>query len=131
LAIDAIAGRPLDGRIERISTLAKMDMSTWPPKRGFEVVVALDEVDERLRPGMSANARVVLARVPDQVLVPARAVFVRDGTTVAFVRRGRTFERRPLTVAHRSDEVVAVQDGLAPGDEVALVEPAAEQVVSR
>lgn len=131
LTIDAIAGRPLDGRIERISTLAKMDMSTWPPKRGFEVVVALDEVDERLRPGMSANARVVLARVPDQVLIPARAVFVRDGATVAFVRRGRTFERRVLTVAHRSDEMVAVEDGLTPGEQVALAEPSADLVVTR
>jgi HlyD family secretion protein len=131
LTIDAIAGRPLDGRIERISTLAKMDMSTWPPKRGFEVVVALDEVDERLRPGMSANARVVLARLPDQVLVPARAVFVRDGATVAFVRRGGTFERRPVAVAHRSDEMVAIQAGLVPGEQVALVEPAAEMVVTR
>lgn len=131
LTIDAIAGKELAGRIDRISTLAKMDMSTWPPKRGFEVVVGFDDVDERLRPGMSANARVVLARVPDQILVPARAVFVRDGQTVAYVRNGRQFERRVLAVAHRSEDVVAVSSGVAPGEQVALVEPAPDLVETR
>jgi hypothetical protein len=80
---------------------------------------------------MSANARIVLASVPAQRLVPARAVFVREGTTVAYVRTGRRFERRALTVAHRSDETVAVSDGLDVGDEVAMVEPAPDAVVTR
>jgi len=131
LSIDAVAGRSLGGRIESISTLARLDTSTWPPRRGFEVVVALDEVDPKLRPGMSATARIELARVPDQVLVPTRAVFVRDGATVAYARRGRSFERRVLTVAHRSDDHVAVTGGVAPGDEVALAEPPADAVVTR
>lgn len=131
LTIDALGGKEIAGRIERIGTLAKMDMTTWPPRRGFEVVIALDEADARLRPGMSANARIVLASVPAQRLVPARAVFVREGTTVAYVRTGRRFERRALTVAHRSDETVAVSDGLDVGDEVAMVEPAPDAVVTR
>ncbi len=130
LTVDALGGTSMDGQIERISTLAKMDMSTWPPKRGFEIVVALGDADPKLRPGMSASARIVLSRVPGQRLVPARAVFVREGATVAYVRKGRRFERRVLTVAHRSDEQVAVSDGLAVDDEVALVEPSADQVVS-
>ncbi len=131
LTIDALAGKELRGRIERIATLAKMDASTWPPKRGFEIVLALDDADPRLRPGMSANARVELARVPNQRLVPARAVFVRDGATVAYVRSGRGFERRVLTVVHRSDEMVAVSDGVRAGEDVAVVEPSPDLVVTR
>lgn len=130
LTIDALGGAVLTGRIELISTLAKMDMSTWPPKRGFEVVIALDQGDPRLRPGMSANARVVLAKVPGQRLIPARAVFVRDGATVAYVRKGSRFERRPLTVAHRGDDTVAVSEGLVAGEAVAVVEPATELVTT-
>lgn len=130
LIVDALGGGELTGRIESISTLAKMDMSTWPPKRGFEVVISIDGSEPRLRPGMSANARVVVARVPAQHLVPARAVFVRDGATVAYVRQGRRFERRALTVAHRGDDTVAVSKGLQEGEEVAVTEPAAELVLT-
>lgn len=130
LSIDALGGKELRGHIERIATLAKMDASTWPPKRGFEIVLALDETDARLRPGMSANARVELSRVPNQRLLPARAVFVRDGATVAYVRKGRAFERRVLTVAHRSDETVAVSAGVSAGEDVAVVEPPPELVLT-
>lgn len=130
LTVDALGGKSLAGEIERISTLAKMDMSTWPPKRGFEIVVALGDGDPKLRPGMSANARIVLTRIPAQRLVPARAVFVREGATIAYVRKGGRFERRVLTVTHRSDEHVAISDGLAVGDEVALGEPSADMVVN-
>jgi HlyD family secretion protein len=127
-AIEALGGRELEGRIQRISTLAKMDTSTWPPRRGFEVVITFDGSDPRLRPGMSATARVVVARAPDQLLVPARAVFVRDGVTMAYVSRGRWFERRPLTLAQRSDDTIAVAGGLAVDEVVALTEPSPEMV---
>jgi HlyD family secretion protein len=127
-AIEAVSGRELTGRIERISTLAKTDTSTWPPKRGFEVALDFDETDPRLRPGMSATARVVVARVPDQLLVPARAVFVRDGRPVAYVQRGRGFDQRSLVIAHRGEDAVAVAEGLLESDVVALVEPAQESI---
>ena len=43
-----------------ISALAKADFSSWPPPRNFDVNVAFDDRDERVRPGMTATIRVAV-----------------------------------------------------------------------
>lgn len=124
IRIDALSDVELPAKIFSISTLAKTDMSTWPPKRGFEVVLELTRVEPRLRPGMSAVARVAVASYDAQVLVPSRALHQRDGQTVVYVvtRRG-DLEPRPVKVAHRNDDTTAISEGLQPGDRVSLVPP--------
>ena len=50
------------------------------------MIVELDEMDSRLRPGMNTTVRVAVDRVADVVLIPARAVFEKEGRSVADVR---------------------------------------------
>ena len=131
LTIDALGGKEVAGRIERIGTLAKMDMSTWPPKRGFEVVIALDDADTQPASGHERQCP-HRARERAGSATRARPRRLRARGRHGRLRPGRPpFERRVLTVAHRSDETVAVTDGLTVGDEVAVVEPAADAVVTR
>ncbi len=123
--IDAIGDVELPARLVAIGTIAKTDMSGgWPPKRGFELVLELTGSEPRIRPGMSAVARVAVGRYERQVLVPSRALFPRGGRTVAYVLTTRGLEPRFVSVAHRNDEVTAVASGLTPGDRVALAPPA-------
>lgn len=122
--VDALSDVELAARIVRIGTLAKTDTSSWPPKRGFEVVLELTRVEPRLRPGMSAMARVAVARHEAQVLVPSRALFAREGRTMAYVVTRRGAEPREVTVAFRNDDTTAVAGGLQPGDRVLLTPPA-------
>ena len=57
--IEAVAGREFKARIESISMLARVDYtSTWPPPRNFDLDLVLIETDPRVRPGMTAVARI-------------------------------------------------------------------------
>lgn len=121
--VDALPDRELPGRIHEISLVAKPDFTSFPPVRNFDVIVALAETDPRLRSGMSASARLELDRVENALLVPATAVFDRDGQSVVFVVAGGRVQSRTVTLAKRGREQVVVASGVEAGERVALQDP--------
>ena len=74
--------------IRDIALVARPDFTSFPPVRNFDVIVALDEADPRLRSGMSASARIELNRLEDVLVVPSAAIFQVDGGTVVYVVEG-------------------------------------------
>ncbi len=125
--VDAVPDKEFPARVEEIGALAKPDFSGWPPTRNFDIGLQLTAAETRLRPGMSATARVAVERTPDAILIPAEAVFSRGGRTVAYVRRGSEFDERVIAVARRSAGRVLVARGLNPGEHIALKDPRAEE----
>jgi RND family efflux transporter MFP subunit len=122
--LDAIVDRQFTGHIEKISTIATSDFSAgWPITRNFNLQIALDQSDPRLRPGMSVHATVIVNRVPNAITIPAGASFMKSGRTVAYVWSGARFEERPIRVDRKSRDRLLISDGLRPGDLVALTDP--------
>jgi HlyD family secretion protein len=124
--VDAIPDREFEGRITDISVVARPDFTSFPPVRNFDVMVALGDTDPRVKSGMSASARIELDRLPNVIVVPSSAVFLRDGATVVYVVRGGSAEARAVTVARRSKDRLALSGGLDPGERVALSDPLVE-----
>lgn len=124
IRVDAVPDKELIGRVTDISTIAKMDFSSgWPPKKSFDLTIQLEQSDPRLRPGMSTTIRVAVDKVPNSTLIPVKAVFSKEGRTLAYVVRGAAFEERTIEVSRRSTEEVVVNKGLARGEKVALKDP--------
>jgi HlyD family secretion protein len=121
--VDAVPDRELTGTLTDISVVAKPDFSSWPPARNFDLVIEIGETDQRLRPGMSASARVELDRLPDVLLLPSGGVFQRGAATVAYVVSGGTTESRPVMILRRGRDQVAIASGLREGERVSLTEP--------
>jgi RND family efflux transporter MFP subunit len=127
--IEAVPGREFKARIERISLLAKPDFTAgWPPPKNFDLGLVLLEVDPKIRPGMTAVARIATDRVPDVTLVPADAIFQRDGAPVVYRLNGSAFDERRVEIARRDKEQAIVSAGVAAGDRVATKRPPAEFV---
>jgi multidrug efflux pump subunit AcrA (membrane-fusion protein) len=124
--VDAIPDRELEGRITEISLVARPDFTSFPPVRNFDVVVSVTGTDPRVKSGMSALARIELDRLDGVVVVPANAVFLRDGSTIVYTLSRGSAEPRPVTVARRSKDRVAIAAGLAAGERIALRDPTLE-----
>jgi RND family efflux transporter MFP subunit len=121
---DALPDRELNGRIGDISTLARIDFSNWPPERNFDLIVQLDQTDPRLRPGMNTTVRVAVDRIPDAVLMPVRALFEKNGRSVAYVARPHGgWDERPVKIGRRGQEQLVVSEGVRPDERVALKDP--------
>ena len=118
--VDAVPDRELPARIDSIGLMARPDFSSFPPQRNFDVVIALDEIDPRLRGGMNATARIELNRIPDVLLVPASAVFQQGGSAIVYVIEGGSAAPRPVTVLRRGRDQLAIQSGLREGERISL-----------
>jgi RND family efflux transporter MFP subunit len=121
--VEALPDRELRAHVDTIGALAKADFTSWPPPRNFDVRVAFDDRDDRLRPGMTATIRIATETLRDVVTVPAQAVFSNGGADVVYVVKGGGAERRVVTVERRNADRAALKGGIEPGDRVALVEP--------
>jgi len=125
--LDAIADRQFTGKLEQIGTIATTDFTAgWPIPRNFNLQIALDQNDPRLRPGMTAQVTVVVDRIPNAIAIPAQASFQKSGQTVVYVADGSNYREQPIEVGRRSRDRILVTSGLKAGDRIALLDPTAK-----
>ena len=89
------------------------------------MTLLIEKPDNRLKPGMSADAKIMTGNIPNVFVIPLGAVKEdADGAFVYVVTDEDTMatERRKIVVAGRSDSQVAVKSGLE-RDEVVVVDP--------
>jgi len=122
--IEAVPGKDFAARVNLISVLARVDFSSgWPPVRNFDLGLVLDERDPRIRPGMTATARIAADRMPDMTLVPAEAIFQKDGRPIVYKLNGSKFDEQQIEIVRRGREQAAVSAGVAVGDKLAVRRP--------
>jgi HlyD family secretion protein len=124
--LEALPDKELKGHIFSISALAKADFSSWPPPRNFDVNVALDDRDDRVRPGMTATIRVAVDTLKNVVIIPSQAVFSSAGEDVVYIMGHGAPQRRPVLIDRRNADRAVVRTGVTAGDRVALKDPTLE-----
>jgi RND family efflux transporter MFP subunit len=123
--VEAVPGLKLSGTVERIAPQATIKNSM----KGFATKVRLDEVDPRVRPGMTANMTIPIASAENVLAIPIAAVFTEQGERYAFVKNsGDRFEMRPIEIGVTDFSFAQVVKGLKAGEIVSLVRPEAEAV---
>lgn len=89
--------------------------------RTIKVRVVVDNDDELLRPGMFVKVAMDLGAGPSVPLVPAEAVVEHEGQSFVFIKIGPTrFLRRDVRVRSAGRGLVALQEGVSPGEEVVV-----------
>ena len=125
----AVKGLETDAKVVKIDTVAmEAPVESAPSDASgptFKVTLLIEKPDNRLKPGMSADAKIMTGNIPNVFVIPLGAVKEdADGAFVYVVTDEDTMatERRKIVVAGRSDSQVAVKSGLE-RDEVVVVDP--------
>ena len=130
--IEAVPGKDFRAAVDLISVLAKVDFSSgFPPVKNFDLGLVLNDHDARIRPGMTAVARIAADRLPNVTLVPAEAIFQHDGRSVVYRLHGSKFDEQPIQIIRRGREQAAVGAGVSSGDRLAASRPDADLVRSQ
>jgi len=87
-----------------------------PPEQG-------SDIDILLRPGLLANAEIIVERIPDTLYVPFQGIFEVGGQHIVYVKTGDTFAPRKVEVGLRSESQIAIRSGLEEGELIALAQP--------
>ncbi|HXR40528.1 MAG TPA: efflux RND transporter periplasmic adaptor subunit, partial [Terracidiphilus sp.] len=123
--VDAIPDKEFLAEIDFISPIASLVYKGGStPEKTFPARATLKNTDDRLRPGMSSSAEIIIERQPNKLLIPARSSFSRDGKPAVYVQIGKNFVVRPIQVGRRNDDDVIVTGGLKEGEIVTLESPA-------
>ena len=118
---EAYPGLTLSGRVDLVGTLAAD--SAGRDENLFQVRIALDQVDPRLRPGMRAQASILTRSFADVLRVPIEAVFYEDGAAVCFIWDDGEATQREVRLGASDGEFVVVEAGLDAGQHVLLTYP--------
>jgi multidrug resistance efflux pump len=116
---DAFPGLRLAGRVEVVGALGQEDAARAGTKY-FPVSVRLEQLDPRLRTGMTAQIEIETASIPHATVIPLEAVAEDDGGAYCLVVRGDRTERRPVIVWGRNATTAAIKSGLTAGERLRL-----------
>ena len=121
LQVEALQGVVLHGKVVSVATQAQSQGWRSAVKE-YETVVSVDDLppDAGLRPGMTAEVRILLKTVPDALTVPVQAVTEFDGKHIAYVRTASGLERRVVKVGESNETLVQILEGISEGEHVAL-----------
>src|SRR5947208_6247936 len=129
VAVEAVAGLKVTGNVERIAPQATIKNNI----KGFAARILLKDVDPRVRPGMTANIQIPVASADNVVAVPLAAVFTETSPDTGqteryvYVKKEEGYERRPVQIGVSDYFYAEVQQGLPPGEIVAIELPEAEK----
>ena len=124
IRVDAIPEKEFTATLDWISPIsALIYRGGGSSDKFFPARATLQNLDPRLRPGMSATAELIIERTPNVLLIPARASFTHNGKPAVFIARGQQFITQEITVGKRNDDEIVVTGGLKEGQEVTLENP--------
>lgn len=113
VTFDAYPGQQWSGHIESLS--GALD----PATRTLKVRVALQNVNQRLKPEMFATIHVSIGK-HNAIVVPSSAVIHEGQTTTVFVANNGKSEQRSVTIGQAVDGKVEITSGLQVGQQIAV-----------
>jgi RND family efflux transporter MFP subunit len=122
VSLDAFPDLSLPGKVRsvgQVGTKREYDAA----KKEFEVVIGLDRLDERLKPGMTARASIVVATHSGVLSVPIESVRQEEGGAWVQVRERFGTRAAKVVLGDRNATHIIVKDGLADGDRILMLPP--------
>ena len=126
--VDAYPDLRLSGEVHSVGVLAESRAESNTTDKYFQVIVLVNEEDERLRPGMTARVEIECGKVEDALCVPIYAVFNEESKCYCYVDMQSSYEKREVSVGAQSQDWAQVLKGLSDGERVALSRPPPNEI---
>ncbi len=137
VSLDALPGKTFTGAVTRVAPAAAVSARGGNQGHApdvFPVEAALDASQDlsAIKPGMTADVRILVDRKPKVLLLPIEAVVVEKGKSfVHALETGKDGKpittRKEIAVGARSDRDLEVKSGLSEGARVLIKPPPAEE----
>ncbi len=115
--LEALPGRTLRGRLYKISPAVSGERQE---ARTFSIRVALEEGKEFVKPGMSADVEVIVARRRNALFVPSQAILEREGKRRVYVVADGRARATTVRVGESNWSSSEILEGLREGDRVII-----------
>lgn len=121
MTFDAVPGRDYQGEVADVGLTGTVVQGVV----NFDVTVEVKDPDDQIKPGMTVAVNIIIQQIQDVLLVPNRAVRIRDGERVVYVLRDGVPHSTPIILGASSDLESQVAEGdIKAGDLIVLNPPA-------
>lgn len=110
VVIPSLDGAVFEGEINSIAPAAD------PRTMSFPAEITLNNAEGQLKPGMFAQAEILLEKAENVVVIPKEAVISTMGLSRVFVAEGEIAHLRDVTLGLESETQVEIVSGLSPGE---------------
>lgn len=114
LTFDAIENLTVTGEVAEIDMLGTVTQGVV----SYDVKIAFDIQDERVKPGMSLGASIITESKPGVLLVPSAAVKSQGDIDYVEILVDGQPQRKTVTIGSSNDTMIEIIDGLSEGDVV-------------
>lgn len=121
ITIDAMPERQFGGKVSKVGILPDNSNRWWNPNRKVYLTdISIVGNHPDLKPGMSAQVRIVINELKDVILIPIQAVTALGDETVCFVQGLTAVDKRAVKTGDYNDKFIEVREGLKEGEKVVL-----------
>jgi multidrug efflux pump subunit AcrA (membrane-fusion protein) len=117
-SVDAFPDKEFGGKVTAIYPKALIQQNVVD----YDVVIAIDNREGLLRPDMTTNTTITVARREKVLAIPNQSVRREDGDRVVFVQEGDRLVRRPVKTGWKDKAYTELLSGLKEGERVAVGE---------
>lgn len=119
-AIIKVQGQELQGTVDFVANQPEQQGFMSAKVQEYSTIIAVDGEQSGLKPGMTAEATVLITHEKNVLKIPVAAVVQQAGTYYAWVDKNGDHERRELVLGASDENFVEVKDGLAEDEKVVL-----------
>jgi multidrug resistance efflux pump len=120
IGLDAYPAADYRGKVYSIGALATRGFRDQYYIRSIPISVGVANPDLKMIPDLSASADVLLGKAENVVVAPASAIEREGENAFVYVKGGKGFERRLISMGLNNGSEVAITEGLKPGEEVRI-----------
>jgi hypothetical protein len=126
---DAFPEIVMQGHVQAVGALAVGGRRVNFNVRNVAVRFALETIDPRVIPDLTASADVAISEPAGGLIVPREALGGSGGRSIVYVKQGDAFVPREVEIAGETNTQAAVASGIQEGEEIALQASLAAAVI--
>lgn len=119
-----VQGKRLNGTVRSVANQPEQGSFMAAKVQEYATIIGIDGEQEGLKPGMTAEAEILVARETNVIKVPTTAVVEKNGKYLVWVDKNGDYEKRELEIGLTDDNYVVAKSGIAEGETV-LINPRA------
>ena len=124
ITVEAFPDKTFTGEVTKVSPLPDAQRGFLNPDlKVYNTDVSINELEQSLRPGMSAKVEIIIDQFEDVHYVPVQAIVNRQGKKYCYVQTANDLEEREVKVGSFNENFIVIYEGLQEGEKVSLNPP--------
>jgi HlyD family secretion protein len=119
MTFDAISAKEYQGQVIEVARVGVEDQGVV----NFLTTVEIQDAYDEVKPGMTAAVNIVVNQISDVLLVPNRAVRLREGKRVIYLLRENEQQEVEITIGATSDTVSEILSGDVNAGDLVILNP--------